>query len=295
MYDAALRARFIQLIQNASPPMTPRPPPALPPDLEALAHPPEPDKAARDIRAVLFDVYGTLFTSAAGDIGVFETAPAPEGGFANPERRAFFRAQVERLHREASAKTAYPEIRVEEVWKPYLDRLAGQGQALPMTPWEFALRYELATNPVYPMPGAKAILQALGRAGYALGIISNAQFFTPLLFEALMGESAQAIGFDPTLCVYSYEALEAKPSPGLFDRARKGLAALGIAPQETLYVGNDMLKDIAPARSMGFTTALFAGDGRSLRLREGNAQTQGMRPRRVIRRLEDLAGCFALP
>ena len=42
----------------------------------------------------------------------------------------------------------------------------------------------------------------------------------------------------------------------------------GVAPGEVLYVGNDMLNDVYAAGQVGFRTALFAGDQRSLRMRQ---------------------------
>jgi putative hydrolase of the HAD superfamily len=81
---------------------------------------------------------------------------------------------------------------------------------------------------------------------------------------------------------------EAKPGPGLFARAAEVLAGRGIRPEQCLYVGNDMLKDVWAAGAAGFRTVLFAGDGRSLRLREGEKRVRGLRPSRIIRRLTEL-------
>ncbi|GHT78050.1 hypothetical protein FACS1894130_03980 [Spirochaetia bacterium] len=66
--------------------------------------------------------------------------------------------------------------------------------------------------------------------------------------------------------------------------------ALGLAPPG--LVGNDMLNDTVPAA--GFKTLLFAGDGRSLRLRQDNPLTEDVRPTAVIRRLADIPGICGL-
>jgi putative hydrolase of the HAD superfamily len=109
------------------------------------------------------------------------------------------------------------------------------------------------------MPGAAQTIAALREAGLVLGIISNAQFFTPLFFEAAAG----------------------------------ALAARGIAPAECAFVGNDMLSDIYGAANAGFQAILFAGDSRSLRLREGDRRVQGLRPFRIICSLGELVlQCF---
>ncbi|MDR2739603.1 MAG: HAD hydrolase-like protein, partial [Treponema sp.] len=121
-----------------------------------------------------------------------------------------------------------------------------------------------------------------------LGLISNAQFFTPLLFEAFFGAPSEALGFDPGLRIYSFERGEAKPSPNLFTPAARRLESLGLKPENALYVGNDMLNDVFAAAQAGFKTALFAGDRRSLRLREGDCRVGGIMPDRVIRNLKDI-------
>jgi putative hydrolase of the HAD superfamily len=126
-----------------------------------------------------------------------------------------------------------------------------------------------------------------------LGLISNAQFFTPLLFEAFFGAPPEGLGFDAELLAYSYKLGEAKPSPALFAPATRRLAALGLKPENALYIGNDMLNDIFAAARAGFKTALFAGDPRSLRLREEDPRIRGLMPDRVVRGLGEVAGVIA--
>jgi putative hydrolase of the HAD superfamily len=83
---------------------------------------------------------------------------------------------------------------------------------------------------------------------------------------------------------------EAKPSPTLFEAALRRLKALGISAADCAYAGNDMLSDIYAAARAGFRAFLFAGDGRSLRLREGEALVKGLVPEGIIRSLAELAG-----
>jgi putative hydrolase of the HAD superfamily len=65
---------------------------------------------------------------------------------------------------------------------------------------------------------------------------------------------------------------------------------MGVEPSAVLYVGNDMLKDIHPARSVGFRTALFAGDRRSLRLRQEDSRCRKLSPDLIVTDLGQLAG-----
>ena len=293
MYDD-----LIALIRDSASPMTPAPTPPLPPDYEALVYPGGRPAPVPGIRAVIFDIYGTLFISAAGDIGAgggymrgnLDSLASRFGeAYTGEELKAYFRSGVLKIHEERLARTPYPEVRVEEIWAGFLKQAAaGCTVGGTMSPGELALRYELGVNPVYPMPGAGETIRALKDAGLVLGLISNAQFFTPLLFDALLGASPADLGFDRGLLIYSYEAGEAKPSPALFAKAGVHLAALGIAPEAVLYVGNDMLNDVYAASSSGFKTLLFAGDGRSLRLREDSGLVRDIRPTGIIRRLADI-------
>jgi putative hydrolase of the HAD superfamily len=296
---------LVALIRDSASPMTPVPAPPLPPDYEELVYPGGRPAPIPGIRALIFDIYGTLFISEAGDIGagpgymrgnLDSLALRVGGAYTGEELKEYFRSAVSKTHEELFAKTPYPEVRVEEIWAGFLNA-GGTGTAgfpasetggFAISPEELAVRYELAVNPVYTMPGVSETIGALKEAGLVLGLISNAQFFTPLLFDALLGASPACLGFDPHISIYSYETGEAKPSPALFAKAKARLLSLGIAPEAVLYVGNDMLNDVYAASSSGFKTLLFAGDGRSLRLREDNRLVRNVRPDAVIRSLSDI-------
>ncbi|MDR3200205.1 MAG: HAD family hydrolase [Spirochaetales bacterium] len=298
---------FSGLIRRFSPPAVPLAVSSLLPDANTTTAAASAEFSAQGIRAYIFDVYGTLFTSASGDIGVLqktakeESCPpaalaeadarriqeilAPFGnglGKSLPELTRLFTAAVLAEHEKLRAKTAFPEIDVRKIWAGIL-RVDEKAAA------EFALRFELAANPVYPMPGLEALLAKTAAAGIPLGMVSNAQFFTPLLFQAFLGKPPEKLGFLPELCVYSFREEEAKPSPRLFRKAAAALEALGIRPEETLYTGNDMLNDIWAAKQAGFRTALFAGDGRSLRLREGDPRCAGLKPDFIVKSLATLS------
>ncbi|MDR1288250.1 MAG: HAD family hydrolase [Treponema sp.] len=260
-------------------------------------------------RAVLFDVYGTLFCSAAGDFGkdtetpggtraLDELAASFAPGRTGEDLRAYFRRSAAGLLGKLRLETDYPELRVEEIWARFLEEEgAASGASAARRACELALRYELAVNPVFPMPGAQGAIARLCESGLVLGIISNAQFFTPLLFDAFFGGPPQELGFNPGLLFYSFEFGEAKPSPRLFAAAAGRLAAMGIPAGRCLCVGNDMRNDVAAALGAGFTAALFAGDGRSLRLREeeGAAGSARLRPSYIIDSLADLPLLCAPP
>lgn len=253
----------------------------------------------RPFRAVLFDVYGTLMISGVGDIGVGCESCAQADRLQPLLHRYGIDIEPERLgHRlqaaiQASHATArkrgvdYPEVDIANIWSQVLNANA------PQSDWiqEFALEYELLVNPVYPMPGAIALLTVLKTAGVFMGLISNAQFYTALLLEWIWGRSLNACGFDRRLLFYSYMEAHAKPSRVMFERARSTLKDMAIPATTVLYVGNDMRNDIWPAASVGFKTALFAGDQRSLRLRESDPQSRHLPPDVIVTDLRQLFAC----
>jgi putative hydrolase of the HAD superfamily len=118
------------------------------------------------------------------------------------------------------------------------------------------------------MPGLEAILRGLREKNIPIGIVSNAQFYTAIMVEGFTGQSLEDLGFQKDLCVWSYQEKLGKPSTELFEKLKEALSLRHIAHHQALYVGNDMLNDIWTADQAGLRTALFAGDQRSLRLRE---------------------------
>ena len=257
------------------------------------------------IRAVVFDVYGTLLISGSGDVGTVAAAPAeafvdaihavgvelktsPEFGPA-----AFVQSIQQSHERSRTAGIEYPEVDIIAVWKNVIESLNSKqllsGCVENLNYQRLAVEYEVRVNPVWPMPGLRDCLAHLRAAEMDLGIVSNAQFFTPLLFPAVVGQSLDSLGFDAELCVWSFQHGHAKPGVFLYQRASELLASRGIEPGEVLYVGNDMLNDVSPAHQVGFRTGLFAGDERSLRLRDGDERIAGISPDLIFTQLNQIA------
>jgi putative hydrolase of the HAD superfamily len=235
-------------------------------------------RLAEPIQCVLFDIYGTLFISGSGDISVAQkTSPAPR----NLQRllqkfnirktpgdltEELLRAIEEEHRRLRNDGIDYPEIKIDQIWKQILETDDFDSVR------RFAIEYELVVNPVFPMPNLDKTLIACREQNLTMGLISNAQFFTPLLFEWFLHAKPEDLGFHSDLIFLSYQIGHAKPSPVPFEKAATVMNAMGLSTAACLYVGNDMLNDIYPAKQLGFQTALFAGDKRSLRLRTDDAR-----------------------
>lgn len=249
------------------------------------------------IRAVVFDIYGTLFSSGVGDISLATEENRDEAirsvlkdnGIRMTHAARKIRTDEtlhELIHKHQSRRRArgieYPEVEIGSVWSDFITELATTG--LIETDVEIdidtlVIDYETRVNPTQPMPSLGEVLAELRERGLVLSIISNAQFYTPLLFEAFLGQSIDALGFCPDSNVWSYAELEGKPSQRLYQLAAERLEKHhGLRPEQCLYVGNDMRNDIWPAQALGFKTALFAGDHLSLRRRDCHPQCANLVP-----------------
>jgi len=186
----------------------------------------------------------------------------------------------------------WPEVDVRKIWGEIIsEKFAESGPGIFSHIDRWAIEYEVRTNPVWPMPNATDCIDRLGSANLTLGIISNAQFYTPLLFPALMNRQLEDLEISAEMQYYSYCGGRSKPDVWMFDQAAKSLAQKGITPRQTLYVGNDMLNDILPAAQVGFRTALCAADQRSLRLREDDSRVSQTVPDIVVTNLEEVIAC----
>ena len=247
-----------------------------------------------EIRCVLFDIYGTLFISGSGDISLArQNSPASkkigqlltEYGIRKSPRSLLneFHCAIEAVHGDLREQgTDFPEVDIERIWMQVIQ------SDDPERLRQFAVEFELIVNPVYPMPNLQPMLSAFRQRSRLMGIISNAQFYTPCLFNWFLNADPQDLGFDRELLYYSYRFKVAKPSPRLFEMAAESLKEKGIHPSSVLYTGNDMLNDIYPAKLIGFKTALFAGDKRSLRLRTDDSRCKNLEADLVITDLGQL-------
>ncbi len=246
------------------------------------------------VKCLLLDIYGTLFISGSGDVGTSRQQASANHKLERlllrfgikqpaPDLLEALYAAIEGQHRLARAKGIdYPEVEIDQIWSQVLNWPSAQA-ARP-----FAIEFEMIMNPVWPMPGLDLLLNQCRANAILMGIISNAQFFTLPLFEHFLGRHVADLGFHRQLCILSFKHGRAKPSAALFQMAVSRLKQLGIAAQETVFMGNDMLNDIKPSRDAGLQTVLFAGDARSLRMRTQDHRCAGIRPDMVVTTLDQV-------
>lgn len=263
------------------------------------------------IKAVIFDIYGTLLISSSGDIEQAEISTSNlqkaleagnvtligDGDKSLEHILHDFEYTIKISHTEAkSFGIPYPEIDILKIWETVIFHARDKGLVTfdeSISLINMTCTFEFLSNLVYPMPGMSEVIEALKNKGYPLGIVSNAQFYTPLVINYFLnnkiGLQEEIISFDKDLTVYSYKLRKGKPDTSLFEKLVPVLKEkYKLKPEEVLYVGNDMLKDIYTSSTLGFKTALFAGDKRSLRLRESDNRTKNLKPDFIITELKQI-------
>jgi putative hydrolase of the HAD superfamily len=188
----------------------------------------------------------------------------------------FYNGLVALNHEKSAAKgIELPEVRVEEAWSVIVMMLKRNGydaeSYAPRGAGDFArylaYTYNFAAMGRQLYPNAADALIKLKEDNIVLGILSDAQIYTPIDMTLLLrDQSGGKIDdynelFDTDLTFLSYEYGFAKPSEVLYRKLFDALYEYQILPSQTVFAGNDLSLDIKPAAALGMKTALFCGDG----------------------------------
>ncbi|MBN1142849.1 MAG: HAD family hydrolase [Bacteroidales bacterium] len=260
------------------------------------------------IRACVFDVYGTLMISDSGDIeesvittanmktaldaaGIVLTRRNPESVDVLSEMLESFKREVALVHqRDKAEDKPYPEIDILSVWERIIVDHSNKNNLIvngSLCIKCFTFVFEVLSNRIYPMPGMREVITHLAERQMPLGIVSNAQFYTPVILNYFMNgsvsESELVPPFDEELTIFSYQFKRSKPDSYLFEMLKVSChKKYGIYPDEILFVGNDMFRDVYPAHLAGLKTVLFAGDMKSLRMRDDRTELKSITPDFII-------------
>jgi putative hydrolase of the HAD superfamily len=215
-----------------------------------------------DIRAIAFDVNGTLveILTDEHDDAMFRAA----GHFLTYQGIDLRRHEVKELYfrfldeeRHASAEE-HPEFDAVAIWRRIVSEHATDftralpAEKLAQMPLFLAESYRgISRRRLRLYPWVREVLDVL-RERFPLALVTDAQ-------SAYARGELHKVGlleyFDPI--VVSGDHGFRKPDRRLF---RFALDGLGVAAEHTLYVGNDMHRDVFGAREAGMRTAMFTSD-----------------------------------
>ncbi len=218
------------------------------------------------IRAVIFDIYGTLLEVGpppADAEARWQRLFADTLGSSPPCGRTEFSVQcsqaIARHHAQAKARgLGWPEVQ----WPNLLrEVLPGLNRLEPTTFADFTFAQMQIGRTVRLARGAGDTLRWLRDHGVTLGIATNAQRYTVQeLSMALAGDGLTMAIFAPELSFWSYQHGFSKPDPHVFQILTARLEQRGWAAGEALMVGDRWDNDMAPARLFGWQTWWLRGD-----------------------------------
>ncbi len=215
-----------------------------------------------DIRAIAFDVNGTLIRiqTEDGDEQIFRSAAhflTYQGIDLHRDqiRDLYFQTMKEQLR---ASPEEYPEFDAVGIWRSIIDghmtdftRALPAGKLRQMPLFLAEMARGIARQRLGLYPSVREVLDVL-RGRYPLAVVTDAQSANArgeLRKVGLLGY------FDPV--VVSGDHGYRKPDRRLFQFAIDGM---NVAAGNTLYVGNDMYRDIHGAREAGMQTVMFDSD-----------------------------------
>jgi putative hydrolase of the HAD superfamily len=215
-----------------------------------------------DIRAVCFDANGTLVKILTHDGAeeIFRSA----AHFLTYQGINLKRHHVRELYfqilkeQQQSSPEEYPEFDAVGIWGSIIEQhLTDFTRALPpekldqLPVFLAEMSRGISRHRLGLYPHAREVLDVL-RGRYPLSLVTDAQ-------NAYARGELHKVGllgyFDPI--IVSGDHGFRKPDRRLFQLALDGM---GVAPENALYVGNDMHRDIFGARQVGMRTVMFDSD-----------------------------------
>ena len=243
-----------------------------------------------DTRAVAFDVNGTLIRiqTEDGDEQIFRSAAhflTYQGIDLHRDqiRDLYFQIMKEQLR---ASPEEYPEFDAVGIWRTIVDghmtdfaRSLPAGKLATMPQFLAEMSRGIARRRLGLYPFVREVLDVL-RGRYPLAVVTDAQS------AYARGELHKAglLGYFGPVVVSGDHGYR-KPDRRLF---RIALDRLGVAPENALYVGNDMYRDIYGAREAGMTTVMFDSD-------QGTKAHPGCVPDHTITDFRDLLPILGLP
>jgi FMN phosphatase YigB (HAD superfamily) len=279
------------------------------------------------VRAVTWNVYGTLLAIAGGELYLEHPKPfamdvaldktiqefkmwgsmTRKPGQPTEYLRQVYGDLLAQQRAVPGSSERYPEVSVDRLWDAFIKRLlqkdykfdAGFYGSLNEFSRKVTYFFHASLQGVAAYPGAAAALRAVADAGLKQGLVGDGQCFTVAQLGHALARQDPHIDLDecvdPSLRVLSFEARARPPSDKLCRHALVALAGLGITPDQVLHVGSRVDLDVVPARRLGMKTALFAGDKASLRATPAQLKEPASRPHVLLTELGQVADVVGRP
>ena len=271
------------------------------------------------VRAVLWNVYGTLLAIPLGELLLEHPTPFVMNNaldrtihefkmWASMSRKPGQPAddllrqyrQILSEHSLGGAGERHPEIQVERIWEVILKRLMQKDYKFDAS--FFGAMNEYSRKVAYFFPaslqgtacyeGAATAMKHVAASGLRQGLLADGQCFTTVQLQRGLSAQDGSARLDDLLndglVILSSDLRGKKPSERLFRMALDDLQKAGLAPEEILHVGSRMNQDIIPAKRLGMKTALFAGDKVSVQATSDQIKDAATRPDVLLTELDQI-------
>jgi FMN phosphatase YigB (HAD superfamily) len=292
----------------------PVPPPIEPP--KAKPH----WKPLRDVRAVTWNLYGTLLHISTGellfehpnkfvmDVALEKTVQefkmwgsmTRKAGQPSEYMAKLYAQELAYTKLAPSPGEKFPEIAAEKIWERLLKKLLqkeykwDEGFFGSQSDYSRKIAYFFHTSlqGTDCYPDGMGVLEHIRGCGVRQGLIADGQCFTMTQLRrglAQQGGSTTVDEFFPgSLRSLSFDVRGRKPSERLFRPVLEQLAKQGITPEQVLHVGSRIVQDIVPAKKLGMRTALFAGDAESVQATPEQLKDAATKPNILLTELKQL-------
>jgi FMN phosphatase YigB (HAD superfamily) len=274
------------------------------------------------VRAVLWNVYGTLLSIAGGE--VWFTHPQPfvmqvaldktvqefkmwssmsrrPGQPAEYLGMLYEQALLKQRMASGGGNEKLPEISSERLWESLIKILCQKDYKFDASFFgslnEFARKvayfFHRCLQETECYPGAADAMLTIATRGVRQGLLADAQSFTTLQLQRGLAAQLPTIRLndllDDDLRLLSCEMHGRKPSERIFRKVLAAVKEQGLEPEQVLHVGNSMTRDLVLSRRVGMRTALFAGDKDSLQATPEQLKDPSSRPDVLLTDLSQLA------
>ena len=271
-----------------------------------------------EVRAVLWNVYGTLLAIPQGELLFEHPTPFVMSNaldktiqefkmWASMSRKPGQPADdLLRQYRQILSEHSlggverHPETQVDRVWEVILKRLmqkdykfdAGFFGAMNEYSRKVAYFFHASLQGTACYEGAATAMKHIAASGLRQGLLADGQCFTTVQLQRGLSAQDGSARLDDLLnddlVVLSCDLRGKKPSERLFRQALESLQQAGLAPEEILHVGSRMQQDIIPAKRLGMKTALFAGDKVSVQATSEQIKEAATRPDVLLTELDQI-------
>jgi FMN phosphatase YigB (HAD superfamily) len=273
-----------------------------------------------EVRAVLWNVYGTLLNIAGGELWFEHPQPfvmnvaldktlqefkmwgsmSRKPGQPSEYLKVIY-DQVLMEQRAVQTGERHPEISSDRLWEAIIKKLlqkdykwdAGFFGSLNEFSRKVAYFFHASLQGTACHETAAEALRTVAERRLRQGLLADAQCFTTVQLQRGLAAQDSEMRLEKVLTkgldTLSYEVRVRKPSERLFRHALKALAQQGIEPSQVLHVGSRLPQDLVPARRLGLRTALFAGDKTSLQATVEQLKEPSSRPDVLLTKLSQIA------